>query len=51
MEGNQPANSDHKKMLQQLQLIAKTGNALKKWRKAADRSKNRYNRLNELVTT
>ena len=36
---------------QRLKMIAKVGAPLKKWKKIADKSKDRYNRLKELVTT
>ena len=36
---------------EQLRLILHSGAALKKWKKLSDRSKDRYNRLKELVIT
>lgn len=35
----------------QLKLIVTAGASLKKWRKLASKSKDRFHRLNELVTT
>lgn len=35
----------------QLKFIIETGASLKKWRKLASKSKDRFNRLKELVTT
>ncbi len=38
-------------LYQRLQLMLKTAAPLKKWKRFADRSKDRYNRFKELVTT
>lgn len=39
------------KTIKRLKLILDTGSALSKWKKSANASRNRYNRLKELITT